>query len=354
LVLPKAGSIQVNYTSEFTDKFLFNDILGIGIGFPDDGINNRKFKAVAIGDSFTRGVGSVNNLKNGWVELIESKNDNIDIINLGHLGKGINDQKYAYDKLKKIIKHNIVIYNFFSGGDYFDNLNDINYSFYINKIFDKIDNEEVQNIINDFNIRHGYKYHLEYLSNNDLKSYSIYFILKSVDFLISKDLFPKYKFKYNKPKEEARLNLVDDGLFKIFFKRNSKFICEKKYCFEENSGIFKDKEIKNKIIVNSAQKINEFYQEIKKDNKKFVLVIHPSARNFYSNKTEINYNKLDEQLLQLLDPRIDVIYLVNELLKQHTVNDKNIIFYKYDGHYNFRGYKIVSDIINDSLIKILK
>ena len=52
----------------------FRDILGLGFGLPDDGIDKRKFKAVAMGDSFTRGVGSQNNLENGWVEIIEKKN----------------------------------------------------------------------------------------------------------------------------------------------------------------------------------------------------------------------------------------------------------------------------------------
>ena len=32
---------------------------------------------------------------------------------LGQFGPGINTQKYAYDKLKKMIDHNVVLYNFF-------------------------------------------------------------------------------------------------------------------------------------------------------------------------------------------------------------------------------------------------
>ena len=35
----------------------------------------------------------------------------VDIITLGIFGAGINTQKYAYDKLKKLIDHNVVIYN---------------------------------------------------------------------------------------------------------------------------------------------------------------------------------------------------------------------------------------------------
>ena len=41
-----------------------------------DWVDEKKYKAVAIGDSFTRGVGSIDYLVNGWVELTE-KNLNI-------------------------------------------------------------------------------------------------------------------------------------------------------------------------------------------------------------------------------------------------------------------------------------
>ena len=51
-----------------------------GFGLFDDGIDkDRKHFAVAIGDSFTKGVGSGDNLKNGWVELTEKKLKDIDI-----------------------------------------------------------------------------------------------------------------------------------------------------------------------------------------------------------------------------------------------------------------------------------
>ena len=30
-------------------------------------------------------------------------------------------------------------------------------------------------MINDLQVRHGYKYHLDYLSNNNIKSFTIYF-----------------------------------------------------------------------------------------------------------------------------------------------------------------------------------
>ena len=131
LVLPKPNIKIYHYTDEFVDIFKTKDILGKGIGFFDDGINNRKIKAVALGDSFTRGVGSIDNLKNGWVELLEKQHKDMDIINLGNFGTGILDQKYSYDQIKHLINHELIIYNFFAGADYIDNLDDKSYSYFI-------------------------------------------------------------------------------------------------------------------------------------------------------------------------------------------------------------------------------
>ena len=81
LVLPLPNTKVYHYTSEFTDVFETKDILKNGIGFFDDGIDAREKTFLAIGDSFTRGVGSGNNLENGWVELSENSLKDIDIIN---------------------------------------------------------------------------------------------------------------------------------------------------------------------------------------------------------------------------------------------------------------------------------
>ena len=359
LVLPKIKDkkelIVTHYTKEFVDRFAFRDILGLEIGFPDDGIDNRKFKSVAIGDSFTRGVGSINNLKNGWVELIEKKNKDIDIINLGHLGIGINDQKYKYDKLKKYIDHDIIIYNFFSTHDYKDNLSDLEYAVYVEKFYNKFGKEETQKLINDLNIRHGYKHHLEYLLNNRLKSYSVYFSLKIIDYLISIKILPAKKFLYNIPKDEIRLKTVDDALFQIFEKKNYDIlVCERKYCFYNiNKKVINQKTL-SKIILNSAKKINQFYRESLANNKEFIFVLHPNAGHFYIDKNEYSHAKLDEELLKLLDKRMKVINVGQKLIKINKKENNKTFFYKYDGHYNIEGYKIVSEIINEEISKVLK
>lgn len=352
LVLPKPNIKIYHYTDEFVDIFKTKDILGKGIGFFDDGINNRKIKAVALGDSFTRGVGSIDNLKNGWVELLEKQHKDMDIINLGNFGTGILDQKYSYDQIKHLINHELIIYNFFAGADYIDNLDDKSYSYFIKKKSKELSNSELDRMIKSFNKMHGYKHHLEYLKDTKFKSYSIYFFLKVVDFLNVKNILSTYDFEYVLPEHEARLNLVDDELYKFNDLKIRKLRCiGEKYCFTENE-IFENEDLSMKLVKNTSNLINEFYYEAVKEGKKFILVIHPSSRYFYPNKTNIDYNKLDSKMINFLDKKIMVIDLKKEL-KKIDKKDQNLkIFYKYDSHYRIEGYKAVSNIIFNNLKKI--
>ena len=75
LVFSKPDNEVVHFTSEFVDIFKTKNILknSLNLGFFDNGIDLDKKSIVAIGDSFTRGTGSEDNIKYGWVSLIEKK-----------------------------------------------------------------------------------------------------------------------------------------------------------------------------------------------------------------------------------------------------------------------------------------
>ena len=147
LVLPKPNTSFTHITSEYVDVFHTKDVLNLGFGLFDDGINKgKKVYAVAIGDSFTRAVGSENNLESGWVELVEKKIDWIDILNLGNLGGSIVNQKFKYDNLKKFINHDLVIHNFYFAENFVENLTDYDGSFYISYLKEKfnLNDEEIK------------------------------------------------------------------------------------------------------------------------------------------------------------------------------------------------------------------
>lgn len=362
LVLPKVDNLKVHYTKEFVDRFLAKDVLGLGFGLFDEGIDiTGKYKIVAIGDSFTVGIGSLDPINNNIYTLIEKKNKNFEIINLGGLAINIHEQKYLYEKIKNKISHKYVIYNFFSGGDYIENIDDYIPSLHIKNLSKNLNEKETQKIINDFNIVHGYKYYLEYLMNNSFRLYSIYFFLKIYDlFIIKLELFGwknnpfAYSNIHNKkyPKDIGKLWVVNKDLYNENLRYKSEYICQKKYCFIHNK-IFEIDEYKNKITRNSINLINNFNKELQNNKINLIVVIHPSARNFYQkNTTKIDYNFLDNKLIFGLDKNIKVIDLRQHLLDYQKNNPNIDIFWKYDGHYKPEGYLISSDYIYKELIKI--
>ena len=346
LVLPKPNIKNYHYTREFTDIFETKDILNNGMGFFDDGINNKEIKAVAIGDSITRGHGSIDNLKNGWVELVEKNYGNIDIVNLSHLGMGISSQIYGYNQIKKLIDHELIIYSFF-GGNYIDNLDDKVVSYYMKKKSGELSNFELQEMITDLNKRHGFKHYLEYLKDNKYRSYSFYLCLKIIDYLNIKRFIDthKYSFNYSLPGSEARINVVEDELYKYHNFRGKIRCINKKYCVRENE-IFENEIISKKIIQNTSNKINSFFKDTMENQKKFILIILPSSRQLYPNETNIDYNTLNQELIEKLEKKIKIINLTNELKEIDRKNSEINLFYEYDGHYTIEGYKIVSNIIS--------
>ena len=209
-------------------------------------------------------------------------------------------------------------------------------------------------MIKDLNKRHGYKHSMEYLKNNKYSSYAVYLILKIIDYANVIKLVNtwQYNFKYDLPGEKARLNVVDDELYK-YHNSELKFRCiGEKYCIREYK-IFENTEIAKKIIRNTSQKINNLYNDTQRENKKFVLIIHPSPKYFYPEKTNVNYSDLNDQMISQLNKQIKVINLTNDLRELDAKDSKINLFYEYDGHYTIEGYKIVSNIILKKLNQIL-
>lgn len=366
LALPLPDAEIVHYTKEFTDRFFTKDILNSGIGFFDDGIDSdRKIFSVAIGDSFTRGVGSGNNLKNGWVELVENKIKYLDIINLGNLGRSVVDQKYAYDLIKKEIKHNIIIYNFFTGGDYYENAADNSAAYYLNKIIEEknLNSDEINELIKNLQIYHGYDPSLEYLLNTNYKSYSLWLLIKvslilKIDNYLSSNILPSI---YTKPYKnfneynKTRLNLIPDKVYDLAenVEKSSSVLRIQGKTFQIKK-IYENKEVANLIVDNSITQIKNFISQSKNENKFFFLIIHPSQNDVFlplikDTKIKADYNYLRNRLKDGLKKYVPVLDLTVPIQNQIKNNKEVKIFWDEDGHYTPLGYKIVSNIISKFL-----
>ena len=121
LALPLPGARITLHKPEFIDRFPTTDLLGLGAGFFDDGLDERPVRALATGDSFTRGVGSGDQLARGWVELAERRLPWLDLVNLGNSATGPLHQMRFYAKIADRIPHRWVLINFYSGNDFIDN-----------------------------------------------------------------------------------------------------------------------------------------------------------------------------------------------------------------------------------------
>ncbi len=82
--------------------------LGYGVGFVDDGINGSVY-AVAIGDSFTEGVGVP--LEEKWVEVLE-RNMGRDVVNMGVISFSATQAVRQFDKFGAGLGTEVVIYQF--------------------------------------------------------------------------------------------------------------------------------------------------------------------------------------------------------------------------------------------------
>ena len=358
LALPKPELEIIHYTKEFVDKFKTRDVLNLGFGLFDDGIDLEKKKfAVAIGDSFTRGVGSGNNLQNGWVELVENELADYDILNLGNLGRSVIDQKYGYDLLKENIKHELIIYNFFTGGDYYENTADNSASFFLNKRIkeDNLNNDQISELIKNLQIYHGYDPSMEYLLDTKYRLFSLWLLVKislvtNIESLIPKNLLPEI---YYKPYEdfnayqETRMGSVPNEIYKLGKEvyKNSQSLKIGNRVFHISES-YQNKDVMDKIVDNSVQQIKRFIKQSLEEDKKFLLIIHPSQNDIYnevlSKKISINYNYMRERMIQSLKSEVPILDLTLKIKEKVSKNKNLKFFWEEDGHYTPDGYKFVS------------
>ena len=122
-----------------------------------------------------------------------------------------------------------------------------------------------------------------------------------------------------------------------------KTVCNKKYCFETINKKIVTEKMFEKIKLNFANKLNQFYKDTTRDNKEFIFILHPGAGHFSPQPNTYDPNKLDVSLLSLLDPGIKVINISEKLSDIVTREQNKSFYYQYDQHYNIEGYKTFTD-----------
>ena len=355
LILPIPGTVITLQRLEFVDRFPIADIGGLG--FFDDGLNEeKKIKAVALGDSFTRGVGSTDNIRFGWVEKVERSLKDTDIINLGNSGASTINEVQFYNKIKGRLDHDIVILNFFTGGDFNDNIKKFHdFSEYVLSASDGIDETE---FIRKFALSRNYSILNYFLAYSPIRPWTFRLGLKLYEKLISK--YPPFselaKFNKKAMKElEAYQKKKTPENWKAFSRLNriQEESQDKRLLFTYYPSWYDRQEwdkVRN-VGIHSASLINDFFQTVSREGKKFILLIHPSKEEIYLVKEKggsFDFNRLRNYFKKKLHPDIPFLDLTQGLRKKAENSDK-AFYYRLDGHYTPIGYEAVANLVVDFL-----
>ena len=359
--LPERLIVTVE-TNEYVDRFLTADVLGNGLGFFDDGIDEgRQVYAVAIGDSFTRGVGSEDNLLYGWVELVENKVGWIDILNLGNAGSGQPRQYYFYQKIAPLVEHQLVILSFFSGGDFVDNLQVTIYE----QMLASLESEEKATSLIRKHLRMvNYRSPEEFLVNSPIPSRGVWILIKALEKIFPNALVPQEiidgQREYQRALREYKIaqspeireleehaeelirsadRLVEDGLVQSIYE----------FHINRDKADF--------VAKFSAAYINEMVAEIRGAGREIVVVIHPGSAEIYPPAQYIPRRDFDvsypvKRLKELLTRDVGVLDLTKSLVDAAGSNG-GLLYHPTDGHYTQRGYRVVATEIAEFLEGLL-
>ena len=362
VVMPLPNQNVVTYSPEFADTFPTHDINNLGIGFFDDGLDKTHPKvALAIGDSMTRGVGSLNNLQNGWAELTERKLvDTLDIINLGNSGTGQPQQFLFFDRLVDFLPHDLVILNFYSGGDFLDNTLSFDFNIFLSELPATVDPSKIYN-----GVQQSFLYDPSYeLLLKPVHSYMLCLLVRSLSRIFPNLFLPHVVQETRQAHSETanRSNHHPVSLLKEIGERNidswQRIKVDKFYYLLTRYHYVEHRDEADLLINHSASLINTFYQRIKDRNIPLVIVIHPAKEEIYLDATKIDSKDIDvnyprEQLVSLLNPEIPILILAPLLKKMAQTSQENL-YWPVDPHYTPAGHKAVSEHIAVFLEKVMR
>ena len=362
VIMPITGTTIVHATPEFVDRFKINDYKGLGIF--DDGVDNDKeLYALLIGDSFTRGIGSKDNLLYGWVEIVERKIKKLDLLNLGHSGSGQIQQINFYNKIKKHFKHQIVLMNFTLGSDFRDNVEKyFDSNDYFARLPDSIDKNK---FIRNVQYASNYRTSFHFLAFSPVRLYSVWSILAIYEKLISKhppfsnidkDLqqYSKVASMFNEKEIPASVKSLRRKKTVTQESPDGKFV----YSFDPRLYQTSMGQIAERIAKHSAGIINAFFEHLRREKKHFILILHPSREQIYLNnfsKDTYNFDYARDKLKNYLNKNISLFDLTVPM-RNAAKETNNPLYYRIDGHYTQEGYKIAANLIcefllNDDFIK---
>ena len=366
-ILPLPNKVLYYQYTEYTDIFHTSEIGGIGTY--DNGLKNKKNIILALGDSFTRGVGAQNIIKNHWLEKTEASLEETEILNFGNAGSEARGGIQFYNKIKNRIPHSAVLYNVFTKRDIIDHITD-NESL-SEFIFQNFSPEMRSDAIRKYALGQVYRIEKEFYK---YKTLSLSSTLKLFIFLYQSHIsrFPPYSelgqfYKdfsrkygaYQKKKRPKifshikenlgteRIDMFGDSKYPL----NHRFFVEKWMWGRENR-----KEV-NFVTKELVSHLNNFNKQLKREGKKLIVSLHPGKDQVYLYRDSrflkrYDFDFIQHEIMKNLDDDIDVIDLTNEVRDVAKNNPNKYIYYEMDGHYCPYGHEKVAKIMKKKLNEI--
>ena len=371
LVGPKKNVSVASHMGEFVDVF---NILPypngeeINIGFPGSLEAKPKPQTVlAFGDSFTRGVGSVDAGRNSYAARISAEDNGFNVVIAG-TGTTAKYQLDIYRKIGHRIKHNMVIQTTLTA-DFYEN------AYGIPRVEDVLAKLPADFDPNDF--LHTYVYplrywqpELEYFADSKVPSYLVYNFFRFGKRLFKLTPSPKYDqyadlyrtisaelMVQSKYKRELEIKAMLDSLPGRLVNSCSP---DDALCFSYYTQLYlpgKD-EVKKKVVEYLASHIREFSSIARNNGARFALVIVPEKHFVYQDRYRKLFGDLDFQypvreLKNMLQGEVDIYDSIDDFVASAKALDKPI-YYRLDGHWNPDGYAIAAIHIERFLNQQLK
>ena len=346
LFLPIPNSVITTPKEEYIDRFPTMPLPGLPGGFFDNGLINRPIRALALGDSFTRGVGSENQLKFGWVGLLENEVSWLDTVNLGNSGTGTLQQLNFYQRVAPYIRHELVLINFYTGNDFTENAEPFDWNIYLDTLNSENDATKtatgIQRALTKTNPRFAAADSCKFMSNT-LKLYCyLYRIRVPVN-----DMEDSYYISlYENIVKDSESSLVPREIT-LLARENIKnarllpdLLAGKRIFIRQYQ---KDTEQAEKLANHSAKLVRVLVNSIKSHGAIPVLVIHPSAVEVYDFKrSDLKDMGYATKILKKSIPDSLSVLDLTSILQNYASSDPSRIYYDIDDHYTPYGYSIVA------------
>lgn len=361
LITPVPGRSSYRWTTEYFDTYHANSVNGIGLY--DNGISGKKrYAGLVLGDSFTFGMGSLDNLRSNWVVQAEHMLPNTELINLGGFSKSTYDEIRTYHKLSAAIPHQFVILNFFTGSDFDDNLTE-NFDFF-RMVRDLNLETDALRIFCNGRIGDVYSISNAYLLHTPIQFRSIWLVLKIYEQLkrttglgTSKP-YPKDIVEYNRkhatdgiPPELVALRPTESDVTRFEVPSIPlKMSLNRKLFLPEYQAQA------DKIVDHSAALITDFAKQLLLKNIHLLVIIHPSKEEVYltgittANTANMKLDYARQRLASGLSGTVRFLDLT-DLFRKHLSKTADLLYYPVDSHYTVAGYYFAAQNIGSWLAK---